>query len=165
MVSVNLGWFYPGGYAFAYWYSNTFPIWWPTHAKHPHFLGIRFATIGDIHSKKCIIPIHHAVLIPFIEWYVIDERNERKSNRALGYTRCDVTGHFSLTITTEFLSKSHLVTHSRLSDNKSSSVCVFFTTNFCLIFKGVVSSRINWFAFSFSPCKCGVSATVRECDS
>ena len=31
----------------------------------------------------------------------------------------------------------------RLSDNKSSSVCVFFTTNLGLIFKRVVSLRIN----------------------
>ena len=35
---------------------------------------------------------------------------------------------------------------SRLSDNKSSSVSVFFTTNIDLIFRGVVSSRINWLA-------------------
>ena len=37
---------------------------------------------------------------------------------------------------------------SRLSDNRSSSVCVFFTTNIGLIFKGVVSSRIYWFALN-----------------
>ena len=37
---------------------------------------------------------------------------------------------------------------SRLSDNNSSSVCVLNTTNRGLIVKGVVSSRINWFAFS-----------------
>ena len=50
--------------------------------------------------------------------------------------------------TLSFLTTDNAALVSRLSDNKSSSVCVLFTTNLGLIFKGVVSSRINWFAFS-----------------
>ena len=41
-----------------------------------------------------------------------------------------------------------LILVSKLSDNKSSSVCVLFTTNLGLIFREVVSSQINWFTMN-----------------
>ena len=121
---------------------------------------IQILKVADVHSVPIIIcqflmqlvPSGHSIVIRsslLTDW-------EHATNNLPVHPKpwvADVSAAVKIEQALNF-NKINVAYVSRLSDNRSSSVCVFFTTNLGLIFKEVFSSRMSWFAMNGQLLNC-----------